>query len=295
MINVGFVGIGSMGGALARRLIGKVELTVCDKDIKKLEEWDSAEINTTNNLANLSKCCDFVLLCLPTSDDVEAVTFGEHGLCRFLKAGSLIIDMTSGDPKKTKSLSSKIKALGIDLIDAPVSGGPNSARDGNIAIIVGGSVEEFERARQVLRLISSNVVHAGPVGAGHSIKLGNNLLNLICRIGTFEVVSMLVKDGVDPENAVRILNMSSGRNYATERTLPENILSGTMNQGFSTGLMAKDTSLALQIADRNKLHMKLGEVAQAILDQIILETGPQCDMSELARFYEKQTGARLRP
>ena len=97
--------------------------------------------------------------------------------------------------------------------------------------------KQFSIIKPIMDDISSNIFYAGEIGSGHAIKAGNNLLNLICRMATFEVISMLVKDGVDPEKAVNIIQKSSGRNYATEITLPDNILSGKMFQGFSTGLI----------------------------------------------------------
>jgi len=160
---------------------------------------------------------------------------------------------------------------------------------------VGGSEQQFVRARQVLDHVSVNVIHAGHLGAGHAIKAGNNLLNLICRMATFEVVSMLVKDGVDPARAVAIIEKSSGRNYATEVTLPDNILSGKMQQGFATGLMRKDSGVALDIAAAHGLPMPLGELARALLERTIEAHGPDADMSAVALTYEQVTGARIRP
>ena len=106
---------------------------------------------------------------------------------------------------------------------------------------------------------------------------------------------MLVKEGVEPSLAVSIIQKSSGRNYATEVTLPDNILSGKMNQGFSTALMEKDSSLALQIGGRHKLDMMLGKAAYTILKRTISEYGSAADLSTVAKFYENETGARIQP
>ena len=183
----------------------------------------------------------------------------------------------------------------IELIDAPVSGGPRGAREGTIAIMVGGSRVQFERVSNLLSYISHNIIHAGPIGSGHSIKLGNNLLNLICRMGTLEVISMLVREGVAPDMAVNIIQKSSGRNYATEITLPDNILSGKMNQGFSTGMMEKDSSLALQIGAKHELDMALGKVAQTMLERTIAKYGLDADISAVASLFESETGAQIQP
>jgi 3-hydroxyisobutyrate dehydrogenase len=203
--------------------------------------------------------------------------------------------MTTGDPAATCEMAARLRERSIELIDAPVSGGPRGADAGTIAIIVGGTTDQFERASRVLDSISCNVMHAGGVGTGHAVKVGNNLLNLVCRLATFEAVSLLVRAGVTPETAVSIIQKSSGRSYATEITLPDNILSGKMKQGFSMGLMHKDASLALAIADDLAVRMPIGREAFDALGQALAEQGPQADMSEVALTYEARTGARIRP
>ena len=138
-------------------------------------------------------------------------------------------------------------------------------------------------------------MYSGELGSGKPIREGNNLLNLICRLATFEVVSLLVKDGVNPEIAVNTIQKSSGRNYATEITLPDNILSGKMNQGFTTNLMYKDSNVALDLATQHDLEMPLGIVARELLSKIGDEFGWQSDLSTIALSYEARTGSRIRP
>jgi 3-hydroxyisobutyrate dehydrogenase len=203
--------------------------------------------------------------------------------------------MTTGEPEITRKISKTLQLREINFIDAPVSGGPKGANQGNIAIMVGGTKTQFSTIKPIMDDISSNIFYAGEVGSGHSIKAGNNLLNLICRMATFEVISMLVKDGVKPETAVNIIQKSSGRNYATEITLPDNILSGKMFQGFSTGLMKKDAGVATKIAIANDIEIPLGKLSQELLKNTIDEFGENADMSNVALTYEKLTGAKIRP
>ena len=294
-MKVGFVGVGNMGCALASRLIGKIPLTVFDKDMKRLDIWDQEGVTVAKDLRDLAIGSEIVLTCLPTSNEVKSIVLGKNGISSYLAPGSLIVDMTSGDPAVTREISELILKNKIEFIDAPVSGGPRGAREGTIAIMVGGSHAQFERVNNVLSYISHNIIHAGPIGSGHSIKLGNNLLNLICRMGTLEVISMLVREGVAPDMAVDIIQKSSGRNYATEITLPDNILSGKMNQGFSTAMMEKDSRLALQIGAKHELDMALGKVAQTMLERTIDKYGLNADMSAAASLFESETGAQIRP
>jgi 3-hydroxyisobutyrate dehydrogenase len=295
---IGFIGLGNMGGPLAERLIGQVNLAIFDQAPSRVNDFVSKGAIAADSNVKLAMRSDVVLTCLPSSADVGRVIFGadgEAGIVAGLKSGATIIDMTTGNPAVTRVMAAELAPRGITLIDAPVSGGPRGAREGTIAIIVGGTVAAFERFSPLLGIISSNVVHAGPVGAGHAVKAGNNLLNLICRLASFEVMSMLVKDGVDPSTANVIIQKSSGRNYATEVTFPDNILSGKMMQGFTTSLMQKDSNLALEMANNLDIEMPFGRLARDTLARVIAEHGLGADMSAVALTYETMTGARIRP
>jgi len=294
-MHVGFIGLGNMGAPLARRLCTDHTLWVFDQSQTAVDTLSGADAQVAKSAAELAESVDIVLTCLPTSEDLRSLLFGDQQVASVLKAGTMLIDMTTGVPAITRDLAAKLALDGIDLIDAPVSGGPKGATAGTIAIIVGGSAAQFSRALPVLSSISSNVMHAGDVGAGHAVKAGNNLLNLVCRLATFEVVSLLVRAGVTPENAVAIIQKSSGRNYATEITLPDNILSGTLHQGFTMGLMHKDSSVALQMAADLNVPLPISTTAFANLKQAMNEHGQESDMSAVALTYENDSGARIRP
>jgi len=294
-MKVGFIGLGNMGKPLADRLLINNELFVYDLDQKKLEYFTNKGAISCSTPSELASTTSRIFLCLPTSAIVDKVINGENGLIKSATKGSYIIDMTTGEPETTRRIAKILKEKEINFIDAPVSGGPKGAHQGNIAIMVGGTESQFAKIKPIMDDISSNIFYAGKIGSGHSIKAGNNLLNLICRMATFEVVSLLVKDGVDSNKAVEIIQKSSGRNYATEITLPDNILSGKMFQGFSTGLMKKDASVATKIADSNKVEIPLGKLSQELLNRTIDEFGEEADMSNVALTYEKLTGAKIRP
>jgi 3-hydroxyisobutyrate dehydrogenase len=295
MEKIGFIGLGNMGRPLAERLLKKYQLYVYDLEEENLNFFISRGAIKCLSPSEVASNTDRVFLCLPTSSIVEKVINGDKGILKTAKQNSFIIDMTTGEPDITRELSKTLLLRDINFIDAPVSGGPKGARLGNIAIMIGGTEKQFSVIKPIMDDISSNIFYAGEIGSGHAIKAGNNLLNLICRMATFEVISMLVKDGVDPEKAVNIIQKSSGRNYATEITLPDNILSGKMFQGFSTGLMKKDSGVALQIANSNKIDMPLGKLAQNLLNETIEEFGIDADMSKVAISYESKTGVKIRP
>ena len=291
---LGFVGLGNMGAALAMRLVGQ-HLSVFDADPEKSAAFAADDVAVAASLQELAAYSDIIFTCLPTSGVTEKVLFGPAGLSAHLSANHIIVDMTSGDPAQSRDQAARLATAGICFADAPVSGGPRGAREGMIAIMVGGSDALYALLHPVLSVISCNIFHSGEVGAGHALKAGNNLLNLICRMATFEVVSLLVNEGVAPDKAVDILQKSSGRNYATEITLPDNILSGKMHQGFAMALMQKDAGLALAMAANLQQSMPLGEVAFDQLQHAIDAHSAEADMSLLSLSYEATTGARIRP
>jgi len=291
---LGFIGLGNMGAALAMRLVGQ-PLSVFDNDPAKCDVFASKGVDVAGSLAELATNSDIIFTCLPTSAITETVLFGPDGLSSHLSSHHIIVDMTSGDPAQSRDQAGRLADADICFADAPVSGGPRGARDGVIAIMVGGADPLYNVLHPVLSVISCNIFHAGDVGAGHALKAGNNLLNLICRMATFEVVSLLVNAGVAPDKAVDILQKSSGRNYATEITLPDNILSGKMHQGFSMALMQKDAGLALAMAANLEQAMPLGDTALNALQTAIDAHGIDADMSLVALSYEDATGARIRP
>ena len=291
---IGFIGLGNMGAALAMRLLDP-GLMVYDPDQTVMKPFVDGGAIVAADLVAMAKQCDIIFACLPTSAVTESVLFGDDGMSGHMKAGQIFIDMTSGDPAMSRDQATRLKHVGIDFVDAPVSGGPRGAREGVIAIMVGGDAALYSQLLPLFGRISSNNFHAGPVGAGHALKAGNNLLNLICRMASFEVVSLLVNAGVDAGRAVDILQKSSGRNYATEITLPDNILSGKMHQGFSMALMKKDAGLALGMAAAVAQDMPLGTSAFNALQDAINKHGDAADMSLVALSYEVKTGARIRP
>ena len=294
MEKIGFVGVGNMGGPLCERLLKKYKVNIFDLNPENSKKMNKLGALTSPSLEELSNN-RIIFLCLPTSEDVEKIVLGKNSLSQFLQPNSLIIDMTTGEASVSRKIQSLLLKKSIHFIDAPVSGGPKGAREGTIAIMTGCKKNHFELVKPYLKVISKNVFHAGKVGDGHSIKAGNNLLNLICRMATFEVISLLTKDGVNPNKAVEIIQKSSGRNYATEITLPDNVLSGKMHQGFTAALMDKDASIALKNGTNLDVDLPLGKLSKKLLQDTIKTYGIDTDMSNVALTYENKFNIRLRP
>ncbi|MES1264317.1 MAG: NAD(P)-dependent oxidoreductase, partial [Variovorax sp.] len=243
-MKVGYVGLGSMGGALARRLHRTHPLHVHDLDPAAVARMLEKGARACATLRELAAACDVVLLCLPMSTHVRAAIFGPDGLAAGLRPGTLLVDQSTGDPSETRAMAVELAARDVALIDAPVSGGVQGAEAGTIAIMVGAEAKELTRVEPVLAAISSNVFHAGGVGAGQVMKLVNNLLSGAQRLLTMEAVALAAKNGIDPERACEILLAGGARNSFTEKFMAPHIIKGRLDVGFTLGLMHKDMRLA---------------------------------------------------
>jgi len=182
-----------MGSALATRLQLSHQLKVYDLNSAAVQRMVDAGASACARLDELASHCDIVFLCLPKSDHVRSALFETHGVVAGAASGLLIVDQTTGDPMATRSIVRDLASLGIDMIDAPVNGGISGAKAGTISIMAGAEEEQFARIEPVLRLISSNVFHAGTIGAGHVVKLVNNLISGVQRLLTFEGIALAAK------------------------------------------------------------------------------------------------------
>jgi 3-hydroxyisobutyrate dehydrogenase len=292
IMDVGYVGLGSMGGAIARRLLLARKLRVCDLVPERVAALTAAGALPAQDLPSLAAASDLVCLCLPTSLEVREAIFGAAGLRAGLKQGTLVADMTTGDPLATKAMAKELEAGGIDMIDAPVSGGPDGAAAGTLAIMVGASVALFEKVRPVFENVSPNVFHMGEVGTGQTMKLVNNLLLAGSKAMTYEVMALAVKNGLDAGLCARVLQKSSGRNATTERTLLANI-DGVFRATFSLGLMSKDVRLANQLGQDTGVPMLLGRLVQELHQVALNHHGAGADANILIRDFETRSGTRI--
>lgn len=294
-MKIGYVGVGSMGGALAGRLQLQHRLTVFDRSIAASERLAQAGAAVAPELRALARDCDVIFLCLPTSEHVRQAIFGPAGLAEGLLQGAIIIDQTTGDPTETRRLATELAPRGVELVDAPVSGGIAGAEAGTIAIMVGASDEQFARLRPILGAISSNVFHAGGIGNGHVIKLVNNLMSTAQRLLSFEAMTLAAKNGVAPEIANEILVASGGRNAYLEKMMGPRILRGKLNVGFTLGLAHKDVRLACQMGMDSGVPMFFGNIARELYQTCISEMGAGEQVDTVGLVMDRLAGTYVVP
>ncbi|AJE49177.1 NAD(P)-dependent oxidoreductase [Celeribacter indicus] len=294
-MRIGYIGLGNMGGPLARRLSLKYPLLVHDRSPAACAEMAERGTEIAPDAATLARECDVILLCLPTSQHVEALLFGEEGIAAEMRAGTLVIDQTSGDPVLSRSLAGRLSQGGVEMVDAPVSGGPEGANAGTIAMLVGGTAAQFDRVEPILSTISPNVIHAGAFGTGYVAKLANNLLFSAQRLMTFEVVALAAKNGLAPEKAVEILSKGSARNFFLEHTMAPRVLTGNLASGFTLGLAHKDVKLATELGIASDVTMIFGNLVREFYTMCINEIGRDAQVNEVARIVDRMSGTQVVP
>lgn len=291
-MDIGYVGLGSMGGAIAKRMLLKQKIRVYDLNPTRVSEVAALGGQPAQNLAALAEASSAVCLCLPTSENVREAIFGEGGLAKGLKAGTIVADMTTGDPLQTKAMAAELARRGVHMIDAPVSGGPAGAAAGTLAIMVGAPEAIWQQMKPVFELVSPNVYRLGEVGAGQTMKLVNNLLLAGCRALTFEAMALAVKNGLEPKLATEVLNKSSGRNGTTERTLALTI-DGHFPASFALALMTKDVRLANQLGRDTGVPMLIGRIVEELHNVAMNNHGPGACSNILVRDFEQRAKTRI--
>ncbi len=290
---IGFVGIGAMGTPMAGHLSDAgYQLAIYDLDPARARAFvASKQASTPSSLTDLGKHSELVITMLPDGGIVRKVICGEQDSMRDCVAAALsksavVLDMSSSSPVATRELAPLLEARGIRLMDAPVSGGVKRAVSGQLAIMAGGDGSLLEICRPVLEKMGKQIFHAGPLGAGHAIKALNNYVSAAGLIAACEAAIAAQRFGIDPNVLVDILNASSGMNNTTANKMKQFMLSGAFNAGFSTGLMAKDLRMALEIANATGTAAPLAEPCVKIWNDMEQALGAGSDHTEMLRFLQ---------
>jgi 3-hydroxyisobutyrate dehydrogenase-like beta-hydroxyacid dehydrogenase len=284
---IGFIGVGAMGSSIASRLVPGHDLMVNDRNPAAADELvgQGARYATPEEIAEQ---CRAIFLCLPGPAQVQELLLGPKGLARSLVRGTTVIDTTTGSPTVDAEIVADLGGRGVTYVDSPIAGGVRRAREGTATLMVGADPEVFAGIEELLREVTTEAVNVGPVGAGHAMKLVNNLLNACNRFAALEAIRLGVASGMKQEVVVDLINRGSGRNYATEYTFPQ-LLSGETYklQGFTLELMLMDVRLATELADAIGHETPVGDLAQQLTQQAIDRFGPKADQSQMmAEWYE---------
>lgn len=292
MYRVAFIGLGTMGYPMAGHLAKQHETVVWNRTASKAQAH--AQQYSSHAVADLKETAqaEFIFTCLPTSVEVEAIV---EQVLPALKPGTVWIDCTSGDPNHSRRIAERLRSAGCDFLDAPVSGGKVGAEAGNLTVMVGGSQQTFNRALPVIQAFAGKVFHVGDVGAGHAVKAVNNMLLAIGLLATAEGLVTLAKQGVDPAIALEVINVSSGRCFASEVHFPERVLTRAFPNTFSLALLAKDARIAVSIAREAYVPVPLMQLAAEMFEMAKRQIGGDVDHTAVVQLIESWAGTKIAP
>ena len=294
---VGFIGLGNMGAPMAAHLADAgFALTVADAAPGVTEGFVAGHPAAIAAAGPESfATVQALILMLPTSEIVEDVLEREK-VAEALPPGCLVIDMSSSEPLRTRALAARLRARGLSMLDAPVSGGVRGARAARLSVLVGGSQDDLTRATPVLNAMAATIIRVGDIGSGHAAKALNNLVSAATMSITVEALVLAEAFGITADTMTKVLNSSSGRSNTSENKLAQFMISGSFDSGFSLRLMAKDVGLAIALA--RALDRRV-EVADHVADQwhrIAGEVSPATDHTQMytllgATLADSESGA----
>lgn len=259
---VGFVGLGIMGGRMARRLLANgVGLTVFDVDAAAVRAAAGAGAEVAESPRELGAVSDVVVTMLPDPRILETVAVGEEGLIEGMTAGGLLVDMATDGMSVVKRLERPLAEKGIRIIDAPVGRGPAEAETGDLFVLMGGRPEDCEEARGLLSLLGSDIHYCGPLGAGQAIKLVNNMVSSTTMAVVAEGYALARRAGADIGLMTRLLPASAADSWQLRNGLVGKALAGDFSPRFRISLARKDVALAVEMADELGSPSDMGRAA----------------------------------
>jgi 3-hydroxyisobutyrate dehydrogenase len=286
-MKIGFIGLGAMGFPMARHLAKEHDVIVWNRTREKAERH--AREHGTTLASDLADCAgaDVVITILPTSREVDEIV---DRIEAHLRPGTLWIDATSGDPNVSRETSSRLAAKGVEFVDAPVTGAVVGAENATLTIMIGGTPENFERAREVLRLNGKTLIHVGPVGAGHAIKvLTNTIMGATVWI-TSECMLLAKQFGIDVKTALEVTNAGSGRSNASENLLPMRLRDGQWPLVFKLVHHDKDIRIAAALAHQQHASTPMLALTQHLFSGALHELGEGADYIEVAKIVARMNG-----
>ena len=288
---LGFIGLGAMGQPMATCLIN-AGYPVLGNDLNPQRMKMFAGLHGDRSVSSLNAMgpkIDILIMILPNSQVSTAVLLGPDGVAQFMKPGSLVIDMTSGVPSVTQSLNSALNKIGVDLIDAPVSGAVARAENGTLTIMAGGTDHLIDRACPILEAMGS-VTRTGILGSGHAMKSLNNLVSCAGFLIGIEALIIGSKFGLNPEAMVDVLNASTGMNNSTKKKFKQYVLSDTFDTGFPLKMMLKDIQIALSLAHELNVPVPFSQLCLDMWAGTEKLLGPDVDHTAMAKGIEQLTG-----
>ena len=282
----GFIGLGQMGAPMAINLAKAYDVTIFDSKKETMLDVAKKGLNALKRPEQLSEI-DALILSLPNTATVQNVLFDpNNGFARHLKLGTIIIDTSTTEYSATLDINKNLNKIGLNFLDAPVSGMRKRAEDASLSMMVGGDAKLFLQVNEALSKIASKIIHMGPVGTGQLTKLINQLLFNINMAGLAEILPIAVKLGLNPDQVTEIINSGTGRSYGSEFFLP-NIMKGEFGKGYPMQAAYKDLVSGAKISSNYKIPTPVLAAATTSYQKALLEGHGDKDKGGMILVYER--------
>ena len=294
-MNVGFIGLGTMGAPMARNLLRNGHrLVVADVQPAAVSELTAAGATAAATPREVAGASDIVITMLPDAPDVLRVALGDDGVVAGIRRDSVYIDMSTIDPQTTRTVGAAIAAKGAAMIDSPVGKTADAAVAGTLTLMVGGEADVVARCRPLLDCMGTDFFHCGELGAGQTMKLINNLLATAVSEASIEALVTGVKAGLSIDTMMSVLGTTMAWNNALAIALPKRPLAGDFAPGFMMKLAQKDCRLALKLVDTLGVAAPVGKAALASVDEAMQRGLQDHDVGALLKLREEAAGVEVR-
>ncbi len=293
-MKIGFIGLGIMGKPMAKNLVkAGYELVVSDKYAKaSVEELVACGATAANTNAEVAAQVDILITMVPNSPHVKEALFGENGAAEALKPGSIVLDCSSINPVDSREISEELAKKGIEMMDAPVSGGEPKAIDGTLAFMVGGKPEIFEKVKPLLEKMGSSVVLCGSIGAGNVTKLCNQIVVAVNIAAVAEAMTLGQQCGVEPERIYEAIKGGLAGSTVMNAKAPM-MMDQNFKPGFRINLHIKDLNNVVDAAAKYDSPIPLTQSVLEMMKILRRDDNGDCDHSALVKYYQKLTNEEL--
>jgi 2-hydroxy-3-oxopropionate reductase len=293
-MTIGFIGLGIMGKPMAKNLLKAghtlVVYDIVDAPVKELVAAGAAAGTSPKDVASRS---ELIITMLPNSPHVKEAVLGKNGVIEGVRPGSILVDMSSIAPLAAREVAAELEKKGIEMLDAPVSGGEPKAIDGTLAIMVGGNEAVFEKVKDVLLKMGASAVLCGDIGAGNVTKLANQIIVALNIAAMSEALVLATKAGVDPERVFNAIKGGLAGSTVLNAKAPM-VLEGNYKPGFRIELHIKDLQNALDTAHETTTPIPLTSQVMEMMQALKVDGKQRDDHGGLIQFYEKVAGVKVR-
>lgn len=293
-MKIGFIGLGIMGKPMSKNLIkAGYKLIVSGHGKEAAAELKALGAEVMNSPKEIAAAADIVITMLPNSPQVEEVALGENGIIEGAKKGTVLIDMSSIAPLASRKVAAALEKVGMDMLDAPVSGGEPKAIDGTISVMVGGKQEVFDKYYDVIKAMAGSVVRTGDVGAGNATKLANQIIVAINIAAVSEALILAAKVGVSPELVYQAIRGGLAGSTVLDAKAPM-IMERNFKPGFRINLHIKDLKNVLDTSHEVGVSLPLTAGVMEIMQALKADGHEMEDHSSIAKYYEKLANIEIK-